>query len=142
MARPKKDYMKMAENFNNFRLANQNKTFTRPEIYSELQKIGFPSKIVGALISRGKIESAHIDKETIYSMSSNPLHKDMIATIYNDQRYEKAKPSVEDSYSEEKVIKQLQAAGYQIRKCVGFDTEAFAKDHPELYKKYLKYEII
>ena len=43
---------------------------------------------------------------------------------------------------EEKAIATLQAAGYQIRKIVGFDMERFQKENPVLYKKYLKYEII
>lgn len=41
---------------------------------------------------------------------------------------------------EEECAEYLRKQGYQLKKCVGFDEDAFKKDYPQLYEKYLIYE--
>lgn len=39
-------------------------------------------------------------------------------------------------------VSMLQSKGYQVRRIIGFNEQKFAKEHPDLYKEYLEYEIV
>ena len=139
---------------NEFRINSGTKTFT----YGELRKS------LGNVLSKNNVIIAEaiklfpyevIGKSRIYEMPKEPIHKSFVKAFYNRQAsvqkayYErnmsqKIKPQkVENTKSlEEKALELLSSKGYQIRKCVGFDLERFSKENPEMYKKYLKYEII
>jgi hypothetical protein len=50
-------------------------------------------------------------------------------------------PSVKKEQSfEEECAEYLRKQGYKLRKCVGFDEDAFKKAYPQLWEKFLIYE--
>ena len=136
---------------NEFRVEASNKSFT----YKELKDIFKERKITNDPMTMSGILKLFpfekIGNNKIYEMPKNPIHISLIKKIwksradYQKKNKEKKKvvdntPSVE--ISEKDALTLLTSKGYQIRKCVGFDLERFAKENPDLYKKYLKYEII
>lgn len=134
----------MTGKLNQLRVNNQDKLYTRPQILEDLKGLGFSGQIAQAILTL--VSSRKEGKHCFYQFGKDPIHFSKLNEIY--QRFrdygKKSKSKVKSvkPFNQQEAIQQLQAAGYQIRKCVGFDTEAFAKDYPELYKKYLKYEII
>jgi hypothetical protein len=135
---------------NEFRLSNKNKSFTYSEIREKLGEILSKNNVViTAAIKAFPYEV--IGRNRLYSMPNDPIHWTFVKNAYKEQtnvqkKYNsKAKEESlkkENESEEEKALKILASKGYQIRKCVGFDLERFAKENPVLYKKYLKYEII
>ena len=136
---------------NEFRVEASNKSFTYGElkgIFKERNITNDPMTLSGIL---RLFPFEKIGKNKIYEVPKNPIHISLVKKIwasraeYQKKNNEKKKavnaiPSIE--ISEESALAVLAAKGYQIRKCVGFDLERFAKENPDLYKKYLKYEII
>lgn len=136
---------------NEFRVEASNKSFT----YGELKNIFKERNITNDPMTMSGILKLFpfekIGKNKIYKVPKNPIHISLVKKIWvsraeYQKEYNKKKkavnaiPSIE--ISEESALAVLAAKGYQIRKCVGFDLERFAKENPILYKKYLKYEII
>lgn len=138
---------------NEFRVEACNKSFTYGELkdaFKERKITNDPMTLSGIL---KLFPFEKIGNSKIYEVPKNPIHISLMKKIwasraeYQRKNNEKKKvvvnntPSVEIS-DEEKALSLLASKGYQIRKCVGFDLERFAKENPDLYKKYLKYEII
>lgn len=142
----KKNYMALTESLNKFRMEHQSKTFTREELIEALVKLGFNKGTAGTIISKF-VPNEQMGSSKLYSFGKDPIHKSQVEAVYkkfadyNMKSVSKKKETVSNN-SEESAIATLQAAGYQIRKIVGFDMERFQKENPVLYKKYLKYEII
>ena len=138
------------QDLNEFRLANKNKSFTYAEIREKLGEILSKNNVViSAAIKAFPYEI--IGKSRLYCMPKDPIHWTFVKNAYKEQtnvqkKYNSKvkKESLKESNDseEEKALKVLASKGYQIRKCVGFDLERFSKENPDLYKKYLKYEII
>jgi Holliday junction resolvasome RuvABC DNA-binding subunit len=132
---------------NEFRMANLNKSFTGAELNEALVALGFKS-YDASRIAQKCFPFEYMGKNRLYEVPKEPIHKSILISINNKatesvkkcQAFHKAKVQME--LTEEAALAALQAKGYQIRKCVGFDLERFAKENPVLYKKYLKYEII
>lgn len=75
-----------------------------------------------------------------YRFPYGPLHISSIQNFfYPSKKHEEDIPSVsfEDAV---KVLKNKYDC--QIKVCKGFDEEAFKQDYPELYQKYLVYEMV
>lgn len=122
---------------NELRMSCDNKTFTREELVKNLKQLGFNSQVVGAMIPK-LFTYEEVGKARLYSFPKTPIHKSLIRACYDRcNGYKSKTPSVEES-----VIATLQAAGYQVRKIVGFDMEKFKAENPNLYKKYLRYETV
>ena len=136
---------------NEFRVEASNKSFTYGElksIFKERNITNDPMTLSGIL---RLFPFEKIGKNKIYEVPKNPIHISLVKKIwanraeYQKKNIEKKKAinavhSVE--ISEEAALAVLATKGYQIRKCIGFDLERFSKENPDLYKKYLKYEII
>lgn len=136
---------------NEFRVEASNKSFTYGElkdIFKERNITNDPMTLSGIL---RLFPFEKIGKNKIYEVPKNPIHISLVKKIwasraeYQKKNNEKKKVvntihSVE--ISEEAALAVLATKGYQIRKCIGFDLERFSKENPDLYKKYLKYEII
>lgn len=133
----------MTGRLNQLRVNNQDKLYTRPQILEDLKGLGFSSQISQAILTL--VSSRKEGKHCFYQFGKDPIHFSKLNEIY--QRFRdygrksksKAK-SVAKPFNQQEAIQQLQAAGYQIRKCVGFDEARFKSENPELYQKYLKYE--
>lgn len=138
------------QDLNEFRLANKNKSFTYSEIREKLGEILSKNNVViSAAIKAFPYEI--IGKSRLYSMPKDPIHWTFVKNAYKEQtnvqkkytsKVKKESLKESNDSEEEKALKVLASKGYQIRKCVGFDLERFSKENPDLYKKYLKYEII
>lgn len=141
-----KNYEELTGALNKFRMEHLSKTFSREELISELRRIGFNNNTAQSILSF--IPSERIGTSKLYTFSKDPIHKNQVEGVYRNEAKlrkkstQKLKEQRVGSNSEERAIATLQAAGYQIRKIVGFDMERFQKENPVLYKKYLKYEII
>lgn len=141
------NYRELTGSLNKFRMEHQSKTYTREELISELQKLGFAPAMAQKVMVKF-IPSEHVGKKKLYSFGSEPIHNSQIEALYqsvNNKKYKAIKDKIMANInvsSEEKAIATLQAAGYQVRKVVGFDMERFQKENPVLYKRYLKYEIV
>lgn len=139
------NYRELTGSLNKFRMEHQSKTYTREELVFELQKIGFAPAMAQKVMTKF-IPSERIGKKKLYSFGNEPIHTSQIEALYqsvNNKKYRVMKEKIAiNASSEEKAIATLQAAGYQVRKVVGFDMERFQKENPVLYKKYLKYEIV
>ena len=135
---------------NEFRIEASNKSFTYGElkdIFKERNITNDPMTMSGIL---RLFPFEKIGKNKIYEVPKNPIHISLIKKIWasraeyqrrkNNEKKKVVIPSVE--ISEEDALNFLSSKGYQIRKCIGFDLERFQKENPELYRKYLKYEII
>ena len=135
---------------NEFRLANKNKSFTYSEIREKLGEILSKNNVViTAAIKAFPYEV--IGRNRLYSMPNDPIHWIFVKNAYKEQtnvqkkynsKVKEESLKEKNESEEEKALKVLASKGYQIRKCIGFDLERFAKENPVLYKKYLKYEII
>lgn len=107
---------------------------SRDELVEKLHVLGFSYPVCGTLIPKLPYET--FGKSRLYTMPKDPMYKGLISSFY------KKKPANKVTTSEEEALAVLANKGYQIRKCVGFDLDRFAKENPVLYKKYLKYEIV
>ena len=141
-----KNYEELTGALNKFRMEHLSKTFSREELVSALREIGFNNNTAQSILSF--IPSERIGTSKLYTFSKDPIHKNQVEGVYRNEAKlrkkstQKLKEQRVENNSEEKAIATLQAAGYQIRRIVGFDMERFQKENPILYKKYLKYEII
>lgn len=143
------DYKELTGKLNKFRQKNreENRTFTSSQLYEEFEKMGFNASIakrVAALMEFEKVGTAKL-----YSMPEQPIHQTQIEKLYKDakksQNKYKAHRQVAKtaSMTEKEALEILAKKGcYRIKRIVGFDLEKFAKEQPEMYRKYCKYEYI
>lgn len=143
------DYKELTRKLNEFRekARKENRTFTSAQLYEELGKMGFNasiSKRVAAFMDFEKIGTAKL-----YSAPEEPIHQSRIEHLYKDakksQNKYKARTKIDKtaSMTEEEALEVLAKRGcYRIKRIVGFDLEKFAKEQPDMYRKYCKYEYI
>jgi hypothetical protein len=76
-----------------------------------------------------------------YVFPCTPIHISWFQNWLTKKKEETPKISAEkDENFEEECATYLKQQGYKLRKCVGFDEDAFKKDYPQLWSKYLIYE--
>ena len=126
---------------NEFRMANVSKTFTRDELITQLKSLGIATQVIGIMIPKF-FPSEKLGNSKLYGIPREPIHKSLVTACYKQANDYKRKKPISPVTSEESAIATLQAAGYQVRKCIGFDVERFERENPVLYKKYLKYETL
>lgn len=147
MKREKRTPEELSSIINGYRMQHQNDTFTSGELASNLVILGFSKNIAYRIMK--SFPSEKVGCSTIYQLPKEPINVNLIANCikeeqkfmrdYNKRNHNSKKNKEIDVNS---ALKAVRAAGYQIRKIVGFDMERFSKENPEMYKKYLKYEII
>lgn len=147
MKREKRTPEELSSIINGYRMQHQNDTFTSGELASNLVILGFSKNIAYRIMK--SFLSEKVGCSTIYQLPKEPINVNLIANCikeeqkfmrdYNKRNHNSKKNKEIDVNS---ALKAVRAAGYQIRKIVGFDMERFSKENPEMYKKYLKYEII
>lgn len=139
----------MTGRLNQLRVNNLDKLYTHNQLFEDLRQIGFATTIAQAIVGT-LIPSEKIGRNKFYQFSKDPIHFSKLEEIYKKfrnysnksraKRKDLPKSTKCEEISEEKAIQRLRGAGYQIRKCVGFDEARFKEENPELYQKYLKYE--
>lgn len=136
----------LLKDFNSLREKYQEKTFSGKEIQDLLKKYNFNHVLVNILKKKNVFLSQRIGTSILYNFRKEPLYIGKLEEVIKDyrivaKRYNNPTKITEEEHSpEEKALELLKAQGYQIRKCMGFDLDTFAKENPELYKKYLVYE--
>lgn len=121
---------------NVFIAKSRTKTFTYEELAEELKNITARRPVLNNLIKLFPCEQ--IGRNKLYEMPSKPIYIGLVEKCWN-YKYERHTTPVSE---EDAALALLASKGYQIRRVVGFDLERFQKENPDLYKKYLKYEII
>ena len=143
----KVNFEEQTRKINEFIQKNQGKSFTGSEIEETLHKLGF-NKNIAYKIARSAFPFEKMGISTLYEVPKKPIYIELIKNLYKSvsdsqrKRAQSKKVEVKEQNAEEAALAFLSSKGYQIRKCIGFDLERFAKENPVLYKKYLKYEIV
>lgn len=144
---------------NGFILANKNKTFTRQEIGEKMAELGFNPQVTGIIVPK-LFPYEKMGTSRLYGVPKDPIYKGVIEGCYKTARGYKnssrkaakkaiakeEKTSVVDTFAEAKeindAIRLLLSKGYKVSRPLGLDTKALLADHPELAKKYMRYDII
>ena len=128
--------------YNKVREANVGKKFTNKQVIQLLVNAGLSSNLAikmvanSTLFNKCNLSGMGRGKHVAYIFSYNPIYKDWFKNwLYPVKKEEKKFNSFEDECAE-----YLRKQGYQLKKCVGFDEDAFKKDYPQLWSKYLIYE--
>lgn len=130
----------LSEKLNTFRMANKGKAFTTGELVEKLHSLGFNTVISKYLLKYFPYEREGVSK--IFEMPKEPIHMNIISSLYNKTRNFKVGLKKTTNMDETKALQILQSKGYVIKKVVGFDMEKFKLEQPVMYRKYLKYEIL
>ena len=78
-----------------------------------------------------------------YIMPSNPVNIHWFENWLKDQHSTTSKKEEKKTLTlEEECIAYLKQQGFQMKKPKGFNVERFSKDYPQLYEKYLEFEIV
>ena len=137
---------------NEFRIECINKSFTWSELKEIFKERGITTDPMTITNILKLFPFETIGHSKIYEMPKTPIHISLLKKAWEERaKYQKENKKKNISVTKEDLIKisdeesalnLLRSKGYQIKKCIGFDVERFAKENPDLYKKYLKYEII
>lgn len=90
------------------------------------------------LFTRYKRENVGKGLHYGYIWPSTPIHINLVRNFLYPPVEEKKTTSLKSF--EEECAAYLKQQGYQLKKFVGFDEDAFKKDYPQIYQKYLIYE--
>ena len=144
---------------NGFIQKNKNKTFTRQEIGEKMSELGFNPVVTGIIIPR-LFPFEKMGTSRLYGLPKDPIYKGVVEGCYKTARgyktsSKKAKkvvtkeektPIVVDTFTEAKevndAIRLLLSKGYKVSRPLGLDVKALLSDHPELAKKYMRYDSI
>lgn len=144
---------------NGFIQSNKSKTFTRQELGEKLSEVGFNPVVTGIIIPR-LFPFEKMGTSRLYGLPKEPIYKGVIEGCYKTAREyktssrkakkaaakEKKTPIVVDTFTEAKevndAIRLLLSKGYKISRPLGLDVKALLADHPELAKKYMRYDSI
>jgi len=143
---------------NDFIQKNTNKTFTRQELGDKLSEAGFNPVVTGIIIPR-LFPFEKMGTSRLYGVPKNPIYKGVVEGCYKTARGYKTssrkakkvaakevKTPVVDTFTEAKevndAIRLLLSKGYKVSRPLGLDVKALLADHPELTKKYMRYDSI
>lgn len=141
------DYKELTRKLNDFRekARAENRTFTSAQLYEEIAKLGFNSSIAKRVAALMEFEKIGTSK--LYSMPEKPIHQARIENLYKDvskshKKYVSKFTKIEDMTEQQAIDFLMKKGCYRIKRIVGFDLERFAKEQPEMYRKYCKYEYV
>ena len=135
---------KACTGYNTARNLNAGKKMPREMVIKILKENGISEALAirmsqnDTLFTRFKRENCGRGKHIGYIWPSDPIH----IKIFRNWLYpvdNKTLPTKKLTFEEE-CAEYLRKQGYQLKKCVGFDEDAFKKDYPQLWSKYLIYE--
>jgi hypothetical protein len=134
--------------YNSVREANKGKKFSNEQVIRLLKEAGISQSMAikitanSTLLQQFKREGCGRGKHIGYIFPYNPVHRTWFENwIY--PKHSEPKISIEkDENFESECANYLKQQGYQLKKCVGFDEDAFKRDYPQLWSKYLIYESV
>lgn len=133
--------------YNSVRDKNKGKKFTNEQVIKLLKEAGLSGSIAAKIVANNtllqqfKREGCGRGKHIGYIFPYDPIHKAWFENWIYPKHSEKPKVFInEDKNFESECAAYLKKQGYQLKKCVGFDEDAFKKDYPQLWSKYLIYE--
>ena len=133
--------------YNLVRDKNKGKKLSNEQVVKLLKEAGLSGNIAvkivanNTLLQQFKREGMGRGKHIGYIFPYNPVHKAWFENWIYPKHSETPKiPIDKDKDFESECAAYLKQQGYQLKKCVGFDEEAFKRDYPQLYEKYLIYE--
>lgn len=132
--------------YNLVRDKNKGKKFSNKQVIKLLKEAGLSGnialKIVAnpTLLQQFKREGMGRGKHIGYIFPYNPVHKTWFENWIYPPHSEKS--SKKDENFETECAAYLKQQGYQLKKCIGFDEDAFKRDYPQIYQKYLIYESV
>ena len=91
------------------------------------------------LFTRFKREKAGRGLHYGYIWPNTPIHVSLIKGLLYPPK-ENPSNNKKDISFEEECAAYLRNQGYKLKKCVGFDEDAFKKAYPQLWSKFLIYE--
>jgi hypothetical protein len=136
---------KACAGYNTARNLNAGKKMPREMVIKILKENGISESLAirmsqnNTLFTKFKRENCGRGKHIGYIWPSDPIH----VRIFRNWLYpvDKKTPATDKKLTfEEECAEYLRKQGYQLKKCIGFDEDAFKKDYPQLYEKYLIYE--
>ena len=133
---------KVCVGYNTARSLNSGRKMSREDVIKILKENGISEALSikmsknDTFFTRYKRENCGKGKHIGYIWPLNPIH----ISVFRNWLYPPVDKKVKKLSFEEECAEYLRKQGYQLRKCVGFDEEAFKKDYPQLWEKYLIYE--
>jgi hypothetical protein len=149
----------LTKTLNDFIQSNKNKTFTRQEIGEKMSELGFNPQVTGIIVPK-LFPYEKMGTSRLYGIPKDPIYKGVIEGCYKTARgYKKTssrkakkaiakevKTPVVDAFTEAKevndAIRLLLSKGYKVSRPLGLDTKQLLKDHPELAKRYMRYDTL
>jgi hypothetical protein len=139
----------VCEAYNKARVQNMGKKGNSEYIINILKSFGVSGAIAKRMIGESALfqqfhrENAGRGNHKGYIFPQTPVHVSWFQNWIYGKKEETPKISIKkDENFEAECASYLKQQGYQLKKCIGFDEEAFKKDYPQLYTKYLIYENI
>ena len=143
---------------NGFIQSNKNKTFTRQELGEKLAEAGLNPVVAGIIIPK-VFPFEKMGTSRLYGLPKEPIYKGVVESCYKTARgyrnssraakkaaAKEKKTPVVDVFTEAKEVNDaihlLLSKGYKVSRPLGLDTKALLADHPELAKKYMRYDSI
>lgn len=132
----------LTQKLNEFRVKNLGKTFTRGEAIEGFRNLGFNSRISQDLLRFMSFEQ--MGSARLYQFGKEPIYEGRVKGLYEAVRAASAKSHFEknEKLVVEEALEFLKGQGYRIQRVIGFDETRFKQDHPDLYRKYLQYEVL
>lgn len=135
--------------YNSVRDKNVGKKFTNEQVINLLKEAGISQAMAvkiaanSTLMTQFRREGMGRGKHIGYMFPYNSIHNTWFKNWIYPPHSEKPKVSVErDKDFESECAAYLKQQGYQLKKCIGFDEDAFKKDYPQIWSKYLIYETV
>lgn len=133
--------------YNLVRDKNHGKKFSYEQVIRLLKEAGLSGSISAKIVANNTLlqqfrrEGMGRGKHVGYMFPYNPIHKTWFQNWIYPPHSEKPKVSVEkDRDFEFECAAYLKQQGYKLKKLIGFDEDAFKKDYPQIWAKYLIYE--
>ena len=157
--RKKVNVEELTKALNSFIQSNKNKTFTRQELGEKMAELGFNPQVTGIIVPR-LFPYEKMGTSRLYGVPKDPIYKGVIEGCYKTARGYKnssrkaskktatkeVKTQIVDNFTEAKEVNDaihlLLSKGYKISRPLGLDTKQLLADHPELAKKYMRYDTL
>lgn len=134
---------KVCAAYNTARNENVGKKMPREMVINILKSHGISESLAikmtrnDTLFTRFQRENCGKGKHIGFIWPTTPIHISILRKwLYPVEK----QPETKKLSFEEECAEYLRKQGYKLKKCVGFDEDAFKRDYPQLYEKYLIYE--
>lgn len=132
----------LTRKLNEFRMSNQNRTFTGKELNQKLmEEVGF-STIIASAIAQKYFPYEQVGKGRLYDVPEKPIYKDAIYAIFDKQNRRSKKQEVGSNDN----IKMDQQKAWDTLVKVGviktkFNINTLKTRYPKIYLECLEYEL-